>query len=78
MNFVQNKNRWYTCSPLNISSAMERRSAMLSQGRRFLLEISGGCCVSWLLGLIYFISAFALAIYGFNILLTAGLYWRKR
>jgi len=51
---------------------------MLSQGRRFLLEILGGCCVTWLLGLIYFLSAFALAIYGFNILLTAWLYWRKR
>ena len=34
--------------------------------------------MSWLLGLIYFLSAFALAIYGFNILLTAWLYWRKR
>jgi cellulose synthase/poly-beta-1,6-N-acetylglucosamine synthase-like glycosyltransferase len=42
------------------------------------LEISGGFCVSGLLGLIYFLSACALAIYGFNILLTAGLYWRKR
>ena len=30
------------------------------------------------LGVVYFISACALAIYGFNILLTAGLYWRKR
>ena len=51
---------------------------MLGQGRRFLLEILGGCCLSWLLGLVYFISAFALAIYGSNILLTAWLYWRKR
>lgn len=31
-----------------------------------------------LLGLIYFVSAALLAVYGFNILLTAGLYWRKR
>ena len=34
--------------------------------------------MSWLLGLIYFLSTCALAIYGFNILLTAWLYWRKR
>lgn len=34
--------------------------------------------MSGLLTLIYFVSACALAIYGFNILLTAGLYWRKR
>lgn len=31
-----------------------------------------------LFGLIYFVSAALLAIYGFNILLTVGLYWRKR
>ncbi|MEW5719674.1 MAG: glycosyl transferase family 2, partial [Chloroflexota bacterium] len=34
--------------------------------------------MSELLGLIYFLSALALAIYGFNILLTAWLYWRVR
>jgi cellulose synthase/poly-beta-1,6-N-acetylglucosamine synthase-like glycosyltransferase len=34
--------------------------------------------VDKLLGLIYFVSAALLAIYGFNILLTVGLYWHKR
>jgi cellulose synthase/poly-beta-1,6-N-acetylglucosamine synthase-like glycosyltransferase len=34
--------------------------------------------VERLLGLIYFVSAALLAMYGFNILLTVGLYWRKR
>jgi len=34
--------------------------------------------VNWLFGLIYFFAACALAIYGFNILLMAWLYWRKR
>jgi cellulose synthase/poly-beta-1,6-N-acetylglucosamine synthase-like glycosyltransferase len=34
--------------------------------------------VSLVLSAIYIVAASALAIYGFNILLTAGLYWRKR
>ncbi len=34
--------------------------------------------MSELLSWIYLVSASALALYGFNILLTAGLYWRKR
>ena len=77
-NLVQNTNRWYTRSALNVSPRWRGVLRWLDQGRRFLLGMSGGYCVSWLLGLIYFVSAFALAIYGFNILLTAWLYWRKR
>jgi cellulose synthase/poly-beta-1,6-N-acetylglucosamine synthase-like glycosyltransferase len=34
--------------------------------------------VGWLLELVYFVSATALAIYGFNILFMAWLYWHKR
>jgi len=34
--------------------------------------------VSSILAALYLVAALALAIYGFNILLTAGLYWRKR
>ncbi len=34
--------------------------------------------MSWLLAFIYFLAASALAVYGFNILLTAWLYWRRR
>jgi cellulose synthase/poly-beta-1,6-N-acetylglucosamine synthase-like glycosyltransferase len=34
--------------------------------------------VGWLLEIVYLVSATALAIYGFNILFTAWLYWRKR
>lgn len=34
--------------------------------------------MGWLIGLIYFVTALILALYGFNILLTAILYWRTR
>lgn len=34
--------------------------------------------MDWFLAPLYFIAASLLAIYGFNVLLTAGLYWRKR
>ncbi len=33
--------------------------------------------MGWVLGLVYFLAASALAVYGFNILYTAWLYWRK-
>jgi cellulose synthase/poly-beta-1,6-N-acetylglucosamine synthase-like glycosyltransferase len=34
--------------------------------------------VSWVFALIYGLAALGLAVYGFNILLTAGLYWKKK
>jgi cellulose synthase/poly-beta-1,6-N-acetylglucosamine synthase-like glycosyltransferase len=38
----------------------------------------GGLDVSWILGSLYVLAASALAVYGFNILLTGWLYWQKR
>lgn len=34
--------------------------------------------MSWIIGAIYFLTALVLAVYGFNLLLIAWLYWRKR
>ncbi len=71
----------YSRTDSSTQSATQRRSPRPGDAAEFLrlsTKGSGGSFVSWILSWIYILAASALAVYGFNILLTAWLYWLKR